>query len=196
MQKGWNLISTPLLLYQPAVANVLENIWCPTRDPSCLNGGGWRYPANATPIDKIYTFRNGATPDWTWWSSAGPDGVIAIADGYGYWVHTVAPARIEFIGTWLTIGIDPVSPPEYPVKAGWNLIGYTHWGTPTDQGQDKRVDEYLGFPMSVSVESMYRYNARLGHYVMVDEQTGENMMVQGAGYWLALAEGTEGTINP
>jgi hypothetical protein len=44
---------------------------------------------------------------------------------------------------------------------------------------------------------MYRYDAALGRYIMVDSVQGEeDFMLQGAGYWLALAEGTEGTINP
>jgi hypothetical protein len=192
LEKGWNLISTPLLLYEPAISDVLENVWCPTGDPSCVDGGGWKYPYNGipVPVDMIYKY-DGA---WHQWNNQGVDGVGTINDGNGYWVHTVAPATIEFIGTWLSIG--PVAPPEYPVAEGWNLIGYTVWGRPTDQGDDMLVSEYLGFPMMWSVESMYRYNAALGRYIQVDEMTGEDTMVQGAGYWLALAEGTEGTINP
>ena len=126
-----------------------------------------------------------------------PGSLTAIEDGYGYWVHTVAPAQIEFVGTWLSVG--PNAPPEYPVHEGWNLIGYTHFGTPTMgpwQPVDKTVADYLGFPLMVSLESMYRYDAVHGLYVQVDETAGEPSMMQGAGYWLALAEGTEGTIDP
>jgi hypothetical protein len=198
LAKGWNLISTPLLLYKPAVADVLENVWCPAGNPSCIDGGGWKYPYQGipVPIDMIYAYDGAA---WSQWVKGGPDGIGTIDDGKGYWVHTVAPATIEFFGTWSTIG--PVSPPEYAVGEGWNLIGYTHWGLPTDNGYWKLVSEYLGFPMMVSVESMYRYNAgptgpSSGYWISVDEMTGEQFMVQGAGYWLALAEGAEGTINP
>ena len=59
-----------------------------------------------------------------------PGAITDIEDGYGYWVHTVAPAQIEFVGTWLSVGPDRCRP-STRCMTGWNLIGYTHFGTPT-----------------------------------------------------------------
>ena len=86
----------------------------------------------------------------------------------------------------------PVTPPEYQVYEGWNLIGYTHWGQPTSHWiGDKLVADYLGMPLAPSVEALWRYDAWSETYVPMYLM---DSMVKGAGYWLATGDG--GSINP
>lgn len=173
---GWNLISTPLMLYTPNVADALLHH---------LVAGG--------TVDKVYAYDNAAAK-WSYWTPAGPDGLKTIDHGKGYWVHVTQPDTLTFVGTWMDETFDtqtPQVPPQYAVGMGWNLIGYTHWGTPTDQGLTETVQSYLGTQLSPAVESMWGYNAVNHVYYQLNLAS---VLDEGAGYWLALAQA--GSINP
>ena len=170
LKAGWNLISTPLNLYDADVDSALMHL-----------------VAHGT-VDKIFAYSGG---NWTSWKLNGPDGLKNVNLGQGYWIHMVAPDALTFVGTWLDLDLEPATPPEFAVNQGWNLIGYSHWGTPTDAGFDSTVQEYLGTQLSPAVESMYRWDAGMHSYLPVGLN---NKLMQGSGYWLALSQA--GTINP
>jgi prepilin signal peptidase PulO-like enzyme (type II secretory pathway) len=133
---------------------------------------------------------NAGEPDvYQWWKWV-PGDDMKFKHGQGYWINMKAAATLTFVGSFKTTG--PAAPPEYPVFEGWNLIGYTHWGQPTSHWiGDKRVVDYLGVPLTPSVEALWRYDAVSETYVPMYFM---DYMVKGFGYWLGLAQG--GTINP
>jgi len=176
LRTGWNLISTPLMLYEDDVDLVLNHV----------------VPHGA--VTKVVTAQNtnAGEPDvydWTQWISGDS---MKLKHGQGYWVWANQPARLVFIGSFKNIGGPNQTPPEYPVYEGWNLIGYTHWGQPAAHWLgDKLVADYLGIPLAPSVEALWRYDAGSEQYVSMNLM---DTMVKGAGYWLATSDG--GSINP
>jgi hypothetical protein len=176
LRVGWNLISTPLMLYEDDVDAVLNHV----------------VPHGA--VTKVITARNtnAGEPDvydWTQWI---PGDTMKFEHGKGYWVWANQPARLVLIGSFKNIGGPDQTPPEYQVFEGWNLIGYTHWGQPaTHWVADKLVADYLGMPLAPSVEALWRYDAWSETYVPMYLM---DTMVKGAGYWLATGDG--GSINP
>jgi len=172
LRPGWNLISTPLMLYDDDMDSVLAHL-----------------VAHGTVKD-IYTAKNenAGEPDVYTWSKWIPGDKTTFNHGQGYWINMKASDSLTFVGAWKTTG--PVTPPEYQVYEGWNLIGYTHWGQPTWLG-DKVVADYLGMPLAPSVEALWRYDAWSEDYIPVGLM---DSMTKGAGYWLATGDG--GSINP
>jgi len=176
LKVGWNLISSPLLPYDPAIGSVLFHL---------IQHGSVK---QVIAMDRV-----GPGYAWPRWTAApgDPDNLTEIVDGKGYWIEMKAPDALTIVGTWSTVG--GMAPPQYGVVDGWNLIGYTHWGEPTSSAcsGDKTVLDYLGLPLSPSVEALWRYNAANNRYIPVDWL---DTMTKGAGYWLATA--APGTINP
>lgn len=181
LRPGWNLISTPLLLYSDAISDTLSHL-----HNSATNSPTWEsvYAMTNTNADQpnVYT--------WDFRTSAGVGGLAKIEHGRGYWIKMNAPGTLTFVGNWKSTG--PQAPPEYRVFEGWNLIGYTHWGQPTSAWwTDKTVIDYLGMPLAPAVEKLWLYDAWSETYIPL--YLGDTM-AKGYGYWLATAEG--GTINP
>lgn len=180
LRPGWNLISTPLLLYNTDISAALSHL----KD------------ANGNPTwTKIYAMTNDpAAPNkyvWTMHDAAG-GALTDFVDGQGYWIQMKTTDQLTFVGSWKSFGDTgtPVAPPEYQVQVGWNLIGYTHWGQPTSW-PNKLVADYLGMPLAPSVEALWRYDSVSETYVPMYLA---DPMLKGAGYWLATADA--GTINP
>jgi len=176
---GWNLISSPLMLYNEDAATVLSHLKDAAGNPT------W---------DAIYAMTNedAGEPDvyeWTMLTSAGVGDLAKIADGKGYWIHMKTFGQLTLVGTWLNAG--PIAPREYEVFEGWNLIGYTHWGQPTDQGIMRTAMEYLGGQVAGVMEQLWAYDPWTGSYFPVADA---QWLEEGRGYWLALSDG--GTINP
>lgn len=176
LKVGWNLISSPLLPYDADIEDVLLHL---------IQHGSVK---QVIAMDRV-----GPGYAWPRWTAAlgDPDDLTEIVDGKGYWIEMAAPDQLTIVGTWSTVG--GMAPPQYGVVDGWNLIGYTHWGEPTSAAcyGDKLVLDYLGLPLSPSVEALWRYNAANNTYIPVDWL---DTMTKGAGYWLATA--APGTINP
>ncbi len=172
LRPGWNLVSTPLMLYDDDMDAVMFHL--------------------KNNVKSVWTAKNmnAGEPDvYQWWKWV-PGDDMKFKHGQGYWINMKAAATLTFVGSFKTTG--PAAPPEYPVFEGWNLIGYTHWGQPTSHWiGDKRVVDYLGVPLTPSVEALWRYDAVSETYVPMYFM---DYMVKGFGYWLGLAQG--GTINP
>lgn len=103
LSKDWNLVSVPRQLANSALSAL-----------------------GTTKVDRIYYYDAG-NKNWTYalynrtsgtWSGT----LTAIDDGKGYWMFASEVANVP-----ITIKtLDPLqTPPEYALKAGWNLIGYT-----------------------------------------------------------------------
>jgi hypothetical protein len=169
LEPGWNLVSSPLMLYDISIDTVLMHL---------IDHG---------TVGKVAAYANGA---WEMWVPGGAANTLTdIRDGQAYWVYMIGEDDLTFVGTWKSLG--PVAPPEYGVVQGWNLIGYTQWGVPTFF-DSKLVGRYLGgLSQAPYLKAMYRYDAE--HELFVPTYLYDEM-TEGAGYWLAL--NTSGTINP
>ena len=174
LRPGWNLVSTPLMLYDDdmdaAMFHLKDNVkavWAVEN-----KNAGW---------PNLY--------EWTKWV---PGDAMKFKHGQGYWINMKTSAMLTFVGSFKNVGAS--NPPEYRVFEGWNLIGYTHWGQPATNWHwigDKKVVDYLGITLSPSVNALWRYDAMSEQYIPTYFW---DLMVKGAGYWLGLAEG--GNINP
>jgi hypothetical protein len=166
LQVGWNLISTPLLLYDTDITDVLAKLI-----------------AHDT-VEGVWTMVwQGDQQVWkTWTPGPGPvDTLTKIVDGQGYWIKMKAPDTLTLVGTWTTLG-DGEPPPPYPLHDGWNLIGYTHWGRPTIWPTDE-VWDYLGWGLIDNLQAplLFYYDPCTNVWKMLYSQQN---MVLGKGYWL------------
>lgn len=103
LSKDWNLISVPRQL-----------------DNSALSA------LSTTKVDRIYTY-DADKKNWKYalynrtsgtWNGT----LTTIDDGKGYWMFASAVTDVPVV----LKSIDPLQlPPTYPLKAGWNMIGYT-----------------------------------------------------------------------
>jgi hypothetical protein len=173
LRVGWNLISTPLLLYDTDIEDVLADLI-----------------ARGT-VEGVWTMvYEGAPPKQVWkhWTpTAGPvDTLTKIIDGQGYWVKMKVDDSLTVVGTWTTWW-----PPAFPeVVEGWNLIGYTHWGRPTIWPPDT-VGDYLGAGLIDNLQGLFYYDPWNNVWKKLYEP---HNMVLGKGYWLCISN--RGIIDP
>jgi hypothetical protein len=172
LRAGWNLVSTPLMLYNEDMATVLSHLKSST---------------GASLVDKVYWAE---TPGvWKMWTPANTP-PAQFKHGQGYWIYMKAPAQLGFVGAWKNVGNQ--SPPEYAVATGWNLIGYTPWGQPVfPTWPDRTVADYLQGPVASAMQALWFYDSASGIYI---PRYAADFMLKGYGYWLAVARA--GVIRP
>jgi len=157
---GWNLISVPRTLADPAIGNVFAGI---------------------TTIEKVYTYEDSvwyyAFYEGNWDTTT----IDYVEDGKGYWVYASAP-------TTITIILDPLGywyapPPDYPLPEEWSLIGYTS----LQMKPDMSINGYLD---PLDWNALYRYNPTVRMYEEAKPSNREdfNCFELGKGYWIYLNE--------
>jgi len=170
LRPGWNLISTPTMLFDKDIEDVLHHLLVMNK------------------IDAVYAYDKCSGCGWkSYIPGPAPDSLSTIDYGKGYWVNMIGEGELTFWGTWKNVG--NVAPPALVVNEGWNLIGYMHWGRPTAFFPPSESDDYLD---NLSIQALYEYNATTGVYYAVYD--GQHMRL-GAGYWLATDE-DGGVIRP
>lgn len=177
LEPGWNLISLPIMPYDPAVTNATHT-------------GVLDHLIAHKTVLSVQAYDASTTPGtWMAWNESGPSNLMEMRDGQGYWVFMKAEDVLTVVGNWKNVG--NTVPPEYPVYKSWNLIGYTHWGTPVmPPFPSKTAADYLS-TNSPAMKAMWRYDATHEFYI---QTVLSDDMTPGAGYWLALAQ--DGSINP
>lgn len=166
LAKGWNLISVPRQL-----AN---------SDISALG---------TTKIARIYYY-NSTSKTWTYaiynstsgtWSGT----LTMINDGKGYWVFTSEVTDVSIV----LKPLDPLQlPPEYPLKAGWNLIGYTS----TELKPSILTYNYL-YSLGGRWVSLYEWTG--SEYTLIKPYDAWDHSVSiTRGYWIYL--NNDGTLVP
>lgn len=101
---GWNMISLPKIPFNPNILGedgVLEGV-----------------------LDQAGEVVWGYDPGTGWHSSnhLGAGELAQMVDGQGYWLYSLVADTVTGQGWDMAVG--PVTPPLYPVQAGWNLIGF------------------------------------------------------------------------
>ncbi len=99
LSEGWNLISLPLILEDPAIATVLTGI----------------------TVDAVYSY-DAATVTWQSYAPGVPSDLTLMTDGKAYWVQMSTAANLTILGRELPL--PPAAPPVYGVVGGWNCIGF------------------------------------------------------------------------
>lgn len=177
LYEGWNLVSVPRELESASIEAVFEGITTITRvyyyDP--ISGWKWAFYNNETES----------------WDTSG--GLTTIDDGKGYWIYATAEISVA-----LTLKeIDPVNttPPTYPVKAGWNLIGYTTLSLETSTPIYAYLQNlYNGYFEPLWVK-LYRYTPGIGYEMATPWYTDYfDTFDLTRGYWLYCSE--DGEIVP
>jgi len=98
LNKKWNLISVPFVLFNDDPNVVFQNA--------------------SSSIDSVWTYDNGA---WKVWKPGVGGTLDSIQPGWGYWVLAKENKCFEIAGSLLS----PITtPPSRVLDKGWNLIGY------------------------------------------------------------------------
>jgi hypothetical protein len=100
LEKGWNLISLPLIPLNSnttaVLAGILDNVI-----------SVWHYDAAAK---RWYSFAPGASSD-----------LSSMRDGKAYWINMKAAQNLTLAGR--ENAVPPALPPTYDVVVGWNMVG-------------------------------------------------------------------------
>jgi hypothetical protein len=162
LKAGWNLVSMPIVPYDPNIQSVIAGL--------IANGS----------VKQVATFvwEAGALVQKVW--SAGPKTLTTMVDGRGYWIEMTKDDTLVVHGTFVIL--PPSAPPSYQVYSGWNLIGFTS----LDPAAPARsVASYLGPAVYPSMSAIYYYDVAAGYYKV------PAAMMAKLGYWLAVnANGT------
>jgi hypothetical protein len=164
LKSGWNLISVPRLLEEPALIDVFEGV---------------------TTVEKVYTFQDGAwhakVYDGTWNDVPALTPIDTIDDGKGYWVYANEPTTITM--SLKTLGYVDLTPPDYPLDMGWNMIGYTTMQIEPDMP----VNVYLANLDGVW-KSLYRFTPTTGYEEAKPPTFGFGTIELCRGYWIYVNE--------
>jgi len=115
LNKGWNLMSLPIVPDNKALAAVLAGIM-----------------GNVTSVHHY----NAATAKWLIYAPPDFSTLTTIEDGKAYWINMRADDTLTVVGQAVAPpGYGPV-PPTYSVVQGWNMVGFRAMANMT-------VDDYL-----------------------------------------------------
>jgi len=153
LRLGWNLMSLPLIPDDSAIGVVLSGV--------------------SGNVNIVWSYDRGR---WYSWTPAEGGRLTTMVDGKGYWVDMAAADGLTIYGSEMLP--PPSVPPEYAVRAGWNLIGFK-------SVEPMLTLEYLqslrtpgGLPTWSSVS---RYNPDIEAY-----DDSFLMMMPCEGYWMYM----------
>jgi len=169
LQVGWNLISTPLTLYNTDIEDVLADLVA--HDTVEIV---WTMVYEGDPLRQVWK---------AWTPTAGPaDTLTEIVCGQGYWIKMKANDSLSIVGTWTTLGDNP-QPPELSLHDGPNLVGYCHWGRPTIWPTDT-VEEYLQW-LGACDPALFYYDPWTNVWKKLYPEAN---MILGRGFWVLVDE--------
>ena len=115
LNKGWNLISLPIVPDDPAIGAVLADVM--------------------DDVISVHHYR-AATGTWLIYAPPSFTSLTTIEDGKAYWINMAAAVTLTVVGQAIAApGYGP-PPPAYDVVEGWNMTGFRAM-------EGMTVDEYL-----------------------------------------------------
>jgi len=159
LDEGWNLISTPFIPTNSAIATVLSDIL----DDMVIV---WYY-----------------NTDGSWESydgtGGGADTLTTIEDGKGYWINMNDSVSLTFTGKFQSTANS--LPKNYSIESGWNLIGARVYNDTITRAQYLIIRSGSGDDLEPDAQmwSFDANNARIYTYIESD-----NTLTRGFGYWL------------
>ena len=103
LNKGWNLMSLPIVPDNEDIAAVLAGIM--------------------DDVISVHHYR-AATDDWLIYAPPDHNSLTTMEDGKAYWINMIAGGNLTVVGQAVAPpGYGP-PPPTYDVVEGWNMIGF------------------------------------------------------------------------
>ena len=168
LQEKWNLISLPLVPLVGASGNIADMLLSiPAADRAKILSI-WNYDCTAKTFS---TFGPGFTS------------LSTMVDGKAYWVRVTYPYSTTACGpiSWWVFGTEkpmpPASPAQYPVCAGWNMVGFL--GT-SNMAHDAYLWNWAGTPV------VYTWDSGCWNVQNWRLLGAIDPMTPGAGYWVAF----------
>jgi len=172
LNKGWNLVSLPIIPVNSNIEVVLADIM---KEDDVKVKSVWYYNLSITDPTKR-------------WQSYVPGGITPtltkMEDGKAYWID-VKEDDLEFTFAGVAITLPHEVPPSYSVREGWNMIGFK-------SRDDMPVDEYLAGTSAVRVLEFRNNEWRSIRKDAPEED--DRVMKPGLGYWVAFSKA--GIIYP
>jgi hypothetical protein len=174
----WNLVSLPIVPFDTSIASLLASL-----DPEALDGDG------VDDLISIHHYDRPGCADPGTWQVYAADGsqtsLSTMEDGKSYWVRTTYPDAGNYPYEWWVFGtalpMPPASPKQYPVCAGWNMLGFTSL-------LDDEVDDYL-WNWTVGTYVVYGWD-NTGSWLTSGweyiDATIPDFLETGQGYWAAF----------
>jgi len=187
LYQKWNLISVPFVLVNDSPDELFKNL---------------------EHINSVWAY-DGFGGQWLVWSPEGPNSLLHILPGWGYWVLMAKDENLSITGDLLQ---PQVLPPDRPLTSGWNLIGFygTAWqefngmddksfmcgdegdeakvdvfGNPTYCALNSLVDTQIGFPRWSSLWSYVNCGNHVANWTGLNI-CDDDKMYAGRGYWLEI----------
>jgi len=159
LNKGWNLVSLPIIPVDSDIAVVLADIM---EEDDVKVKSVWYYNLSITDPNKR----------WQSYVPGGPTPTLTrMEDGKAYWIDMKEDADFTFAGVAITM--PGQVPPSYSVREGWNMIGFK-----SQNGM--AVEDYLAGTSAVRVLEFHN-----GEWKSLGKTA---MMTPGLGYWVAFSE--------
>jgi len=137
--------------------------------------------ADRAKILSIWSYDCTAKTFSTW--GPGFTSLTTMADGKAYWVRVTYPYSTTACGpiSWWVFGtvkpMPPASPAQYPVCAGWNMVGYL--------GTGSLASAYL-WNWSATQPVIYGWTQGCWNVQTWDLTLWGDPLVAGQGYWMAF----------
>jgi len=166
LQEKWNLISLPLVPLVGASGNIADMV---LSIPA----------ADRAKILSIWSYDCSAKTFSTW--GPGFTSLSTMVDGKAYWVRVTYPLAGCGPINWWVFGTEkpmpPASPAQYPVCAGWNMVGYL--------GTGSLASAYL-WNWSATQPVIYGWTQGCWNVQTWDLTLWGDPLVAGQGYWMAF----------
>jgi len=168
LQEKWNLISLPLVPLVGASGNIADMLLSiPAADRAKILSI-WSYDCTAKTFS-------------TW--GPGFTSLTTMVDGKAYWVRVTNPYSTTACGniTWWVFGtvkpMPPASPAQYPVCAGWNMVGFLGTAASTPAAY---LWNWTALPI------IYGWSQGCWNVQNWDVISGGDNLQPGQGYWMAF----------
>lgn len=145
LEKGWNLISIPIVPANAAIGTVLG---------SQVAGGN---------ITVVWSYQNGKWLSSTFSGGKLSGSLTAMQDGFGYWIYMTKPDNLFVVGS--IFPLPPATLPGYTLAVGWNLVGFK----PQPAVGTETVGTYLSsITGNINANSVWVYDNPSGSWIRVD----------------------------
>jgi hypothetical protein len=158
LNKGWNLMSLPIIPDDKHIEDVLADIMgdfisVHYYDPLLLPNDPWLIYS----LDPYF------------------HSLTTMEDGKAYWINMIAAANLTVVGQAIAApGGQP--PPTYDVWEGWNMVGFKSMAA-------MKAEDYLA---GLDPIRIYGFNLTVGGWFSLTPSS--HNMTPGLGYWVAFSE--------
>ena len=164
LEKGWNLISIPIVPANTAIGTVLG---------SQVAGGN---------LTAVWSYQNGKWLSSTFSGGKLSGSLTSMQDGFGYWIYMTKPDNLFVVGS--VFPPLPSTPPSYTLGVGWNLVGFK----PQPAVGPETVGAYLSsITEKINANSVWVYDNPSGSWIRADPSY---VLHPGQAFWVLVTTST------